>query len=177
MPKHHDDFEKIYEDCIKEVYYYCLSLTKDIHNAEELTQETFFKALKSFHQFRGDCKPGVWLCQIAKNTYCTQAKWQKRFVPADSFSESEIRTTDTKNVSPEKEVLEQENIYLIHQILHRLPEPYKEVFHLRTFSELSFSQIGNLFGKTENWARVTYYRARQQIQKKWKEDCNGNESM
>lgn len=74
-------------------------------------------------------------------------------------------------------MLEKENVYLIHKILHTLPDPYKEVFHLRTFGELSFAQIGQIFDKSENWARVTYYRARQQIQKKWKEEHYGNEYM
>lgn len=172
MAKEPIDFNEIYEKCLKDVYYYCLTLTHDRDSAEELTQETFFKGLKNFHKFRGDCKAGVWFCQIAKHTFYTQAKWQKRFVPAESLCEP-----GCENISPEAQILEKENVRLIHKILHTLPDPYKEVFHLRTFGELPFSQIGEIFEKTENWARVTYYRARRQIQHKWKENHYGDESM
>lgn len=170
MAKNTIDFEKVYENCLKDVYYYCFTLTNNRDLAEELTQETFFKGLKSFHKFRGDCKASVWFCQIAKNTFYSQAKWQKRFVPVDSLPEQE-----SGNESLETQMLEKENAYLLHQILHDTPEPYKEVFHLRTFGELPFLQIGQIFGKTETWARVTYYRARQQIQHKWKEMHYGDE--
>lgn len=169
MFKNPTDFKEVYEKCLKDVYYYCLTLTHNRDLAEELTQETFFKGLKSFDKFRGDCKASVWFCQIAKNTFYSHSKWQKRFIQADSLPEP-----DTENVSPETQLIEKENVYRIHQILHTLPDPYKEVFHLRTFGELPFLQIGQLFEKSENWARVTYYRARQQIQKKWKEDYYGD---
>lgn len=170
MSKNSIDFEEVYEKCLKDVYYYCLTLTHNRDLAEELTQETFFKGLKSFHKFRGDCKESVWLCQIAKNTFYSQEKWKKRFVSAASLPEQESETE-----SLEVHILEKENAYLLHQILHTLAEPYKEVFHLRTFGELPFLQIGLIFGKTETWSRVTYYRARQQIQQKWKENHYGDE--
>ena len=147
-----EDYQTIYAQYFGDVYKYLLSLCWDPVLAEEITQETFFKALKNLDSFRGQCRLYVWLCQIAKNTYFSHLK--KRRDP-----ENQALCAD----SPEEGPLEQESAFAIHQILHTLPEPYKEVFSLRVLGELSFRQIGILFGKTENWARVTYHRARLKI--------------
>ena len=148
-----EDFQEIYTLYFTDVYKYVLSLCRDPKLAEEITQETFFKAIKKLDGFRGQCRLFVWLCQIAKYTY---------------FSHQEKHATEPAiesegNGSVEDALLQKETAFEIHQILHRLSEPYKEVFSLRVFGELSFKQIGLLFGKTENWARVTYYRARIKI--------------
>ncbi|MBQ8813652.1 MAG: RNA polymerase sigma factor [Lachnospiraceae bacterium] len=150
------EFEQVYELYFKDVYKYALSLTRNEALAEEITQETFFKALKSIDQFDGRCKVYVWLCQIAKNAYFTMYKKAKR---NDDDLGLRFKTEET----PEQSIIRQESVLEIHRILHRLPEPYKEVFSLRTFGELSFRQIGELFGKTESWARVTYHRAKLKI--------------
>ena len=147
-----EDYQTIYAQYFGDVYKYLLSLCRDPVLAEEITQETFFKALKSLDSFRGQCRLYVWLCQIAKNTYFSHLK--KRREP-----ENQALPPD----SPEESLLRKESAFAIHQILHTLPEPYKEVFSLRVLGELSFRQIGILFGKTENWARVTYHRARLKI--------------
>jgi len=147
-----EDYQTIYAQYFGDVYKYLLSLCRDPVLAEEITQETFFKALKSLDSFRGQCRLYVWLCQIAKNTYFSHLK--KRREP-----ENQELSPD----SPEESLLRKESAFAIHQILHTLPEPYKEVFSLRVLGELSFRQIGILFGKTENWARVTYHRARLKI--------------
>ena len=148
------DFQRVYDLYFKDVYKYALSLSRDPGIAEEVTQETFFKALKSIDSFRGQCRLYVWLCQIAKNTYFTYAGKQQK-----ERAEQEIASED----SMEERLLTKETAFEIHKLLHNLPEPYKEVFSLRVFGELSFSQIGELFGKTESWARVTYHRARLKI--------------
>lgn len=148
------DFQTVYDLNFKDVYKYALSLSHDPHVAEEVTQETFFKALKSIDSFRGQCRLYVWLCQIAKNTYYTYAQKRQK-----EGSEQEVSSGD----SMEEKLLTKETAFEIHKLLHNLPEPYKEVFSLRVFGELSFSQIGELFGKTESWARVTYHRARLKI--------------
>ena len=151
------EFEEIYKKHFRDVYRYILSLTHDEHIAEEITQETFLKALKSIEQFDGRCQLYVWLCQIAKNTYFTSRKRtikENTLVDDDSLNNSD---------SIEEKVLSQETIFEIHKVLHKLDEPYKEVFSLRVFGELSFRQIGELFGKTESWARVTYHRAKIKI--------------
>lgn len=149
------DFEAIYDLYFKDVYKYALSLAKNEAIAEEITQDTFFKALKNLDRFDGHCKLYVWLCQIAKNTYFTLLKKEKKH---HQFWESE---ESPDNI--ELDFLNREAALEIHRILHALEEPYKEVFSLRTFGELSFTQIAALFGKTESWARVTYYRAKCKI--------------
>nr|MBQ8245110.1 sigma-70 family RNA polymerase sigma factor [Oscillospiraceae bacterium] len=148
------EFEQVYDRYFKDVYKYALSLSRDPDVAEEITQETFFKALKHIDSFRGQCRLYVWLCQIAKNTYYTYAQKQSRASPEVD------RACDD---SLEEHLLTKESAFEIHKVLHRLPEPYKEVFSLRVFGELPFAQIGELFGKTESWARVTYHRARLKI--------------
>ena len=153
------DFQEVYDLYFKDVYKYALSLSRDPDIAEEVTQETFFKALKSIDSFRGQCRLYVWLCQIAKNTYFTYAGKQ-----AKAVAEREVSSGETM----EEKLLTKETAFEIHKLLHNLPEPYKEVFSLRVFGELSFSQIGELFGKTESWARVTYHRARLKIKEELK---------
>lgn len=147
-----EDYQEIYSLYFQDVYKYVLALSRDPSLAEEITQEAFFKALKSLDSFQGQCKLYVWLCQIAKNTYLSYLKKHK-----------EPEKEETLTSSLEEMMLDKESVFLIHQALHNLPEPYKEVFSLRVLGELSFRQIGLLFGKTENWARVTYHRARLTI--------------
>ena len=148
------EFQEVYELYFRDVYKYVLALCRDEHMAEEVTQETFFKALKSIGSFRGQCKLYVWLCQIAKHTYFSMA--------AKSRNAEEAVSIDTEDAL-EKALMAKESAFEIHKLLHELEEPYKEVFSLRVFGELSFRQIGQLFGKTESWARVTYHRARLKI--------------
>lgn len=149
------EFEEVYNQYFRDVYRYCLGLTREEAAAEELTQETFFKALNSIDKFDGKCRVYVWLCQIAKNTWFTQYQKKRRTEP--------LETEPSDGGALEERLLQKESAFEIHRVLHRLPEPYKEVFSLRTFGELSFRQIGVLFGKTESWARVTYHRARLKI--------------
>lgn len=152
------EFQNVYELYFKDVYKYVLALCRDEHMAEEVTQETFFKALKSIDSFRGQCKLYAWLCQIAKNTYFSMAaKAQKR-------EPGEIPETE----DPEAALLRSESAFEIHRALHALEEPYKEVFSLRVFGQLPFRKIGQIFGKTESWARVTYHRARLRIKEELK---------
>jgi len=147
------DFDKIYSEYFSEVYKFAFSLCQNPTLAEEITQETFFKALKSIDSFKGNCKLGTWLCKIAKNTFYSCAKKHN----SQTDYPLEIIISD-ENI--EERFADKETAYAIHGVLHKLSEPYKEVFWLRTFGELSFAQIGALFGKTESWARVTYYRAK-----------------
>lgn len=148
------DFEEVYRQHFADVYRYVLALSRDEAVAEEITQETFFRALSSIEEFRGECQLRVWLCQIARNQYLSLCREQKRCGElAEESAGSRI----------EDDFADRETARKLHHLLHGLPEPYKEVFSLRTFGELSFAEIGNLFGKTENWARVTYFRARQKL--------------
>jgi len=148
-----EDFDKIYAEYFSEVYKFVLSMCQNPVLAEEITQESFFKALKNIDSFKGDCTLSTWLCKIAKNTFYSYAKKHSRQVdyPLDSIMSDD-------NI--EEKFVDKETAYAIHKAVHKLKDPYKEVFWLRTFGELSFTQIGALFDKTENWARVTYYRSK-----------------
>ena len=149
------DLEQIYKDYFSVVYKYLLSLSGDPLTAEEITQETFFKALNKIDGFRGECSLRVWLCQIAKNAYYDHLTRQARFAEAaaDGPGAGDL----------EQDILSAFDYRAAHRILHRLREPYKEVFSLRVFGELPFSTIAELFGKSESWARVTFHRARLMI--------------
>lgn len=150
--------EELYNDYFHDVYLYIRSLSADEHLAEDITQETFFKAIKSVDSFRGDCDIRVWLCQIAKNLLFTHNKKQKR------FTGEEVPETVPDNTVRVDELLENSAQSMeVHRVLHTLSEPYKEVFTLRVFGELSFRQIGEIFGKTESWARVSFHRAKLKI--------------
>ena len=150
------DFEKVYSDYYDIVFGYVLSLCGEETWAEDITQEAFFKALKHINSFRGDCKLSVWLCQIAKNTYYTAAKQQGR------RTDYPLETIQS-DVTVEQKIIDKDTAFQLHQLLHTLNEPYKEIFWMRTFGELSFKEIGMLFRKSESWARVTYHRAKMKI--------------
>jgi RNA polymerase sigma-70 factor (ECF subfamily) len=151
------DFEEIYREYFKEVYLFIKSLSHDEIIAEEITQETFFKALKAIEKFDGSKDIRAWLFTIAKNTYFSHYKKKKRQIDLDVAEEP------TMGVQVVNHLMNEEDAFMVHQFLHSMNEPYKEVFSLRTFGELPFEKIGRLFGKSAGWARVTYYRARKQI--------------
>ncbi|MDL4842415.1 RNA polymerase sigma factor [Aquibacillus rhizosphaerae] len=149
--------EDIYNTYFKDVFLYVYSLSGDKHIAEDITSETFMKALTSLDSFRGDSDIRVWLCQIAKNSYYSYLRKKKSFVDLESLPEP----ASEDNV--EQEITTSEASMKVHEIIQKLKEPYKKVFTLRVFGELSFKQIGNLFAKSDNWACVTYHRAREKI--------------
>lgn len=156
-------FESIYHDYFDDVFLYLRSISRDVGVAEELTQEVFFKALKSLNKFRGECDVRVWLCQIAKNEYISYCRKANLSEPLDIDSNKEYEKPSAGVVRFEERLEDRADALDIHKILHSLNEPYKEVFSLRIFGELSFRQIAEVFGKNENWARVTYHRARLKI--------------
>lgn len=151
------DFNDIYIQYFEDVYKYALSLCRNAALAEDITQETFFKALKNINSFNGKCKLRVWLCQIAKNTYFSVYEKEKKYSGSLDIEEM----SDTEEF--EQKQINKESAFEIHKLLHKLEEPYKEVFTLRMFGELSYSTIAELFGKTESWARVTYHRAKLKL--------------
>lgn len=151
------NFEEIYREYFKEVSLYVRSLSRDEKIAEEITQEAFFKALKAIEKFDGSKDIRAWLFTIAKNTYFSYYKRNKRQIDINICNERETGVQFIKNLMTE------ETAFTVHEFLHNMDEPYKEVFSLRTFGELPFEKIGKLFGKSAGWARVTFYRARKQI--------------
>ncbi|NLZ49764.1 MAG: sigma-70 family RNA polymerase sigma factor [Clostridiales bacterium] len=158
------ELEEIYNNYFKDVYLFIYGLSKDKDLAEDLTSETFVKVMKSIENFKGNCDIKVWIFQIAKNSYYSYIRKQKDLINLDSVRE---RRAD---FDIEKFMLSSEESMKVHKIVHKLSEPYKEVFSLRVFGELSFKQIGSLFGKTENWACVTFHRARSKIIKEMREN-------
>ncbi len=167
------EFEDIYKTYFKDVYLFLFGLAKDEQLAQEITEEAFFHALKKIHSFRGDCDIRVWLCQIAKNEYYQHLRKTKHLVLLDEEGTSEDIANNSSRLETsstfEQKLLDTETSLRVHRILHNLPDPYKEVFSLRIFGELSFEQIGTIFGKTANWACVTYHRAKLKIQDEMEE--------
>lgn len=156
------NFQEVYDLYFRDVYRYALSLCRNESLAEEITQETFYKALSKLDSFDGKCKISVWLCQIAKNAFISMRRKDKHL---DANTDTSL-LPDSESI--EERFIDKEAAFSIHRVLHSLEEPYKEVFSLRTFGELSFKQIAELFGKTETWARVTYHRARLKIKEELK---------
>ena len=155
-----EDFDQIYQNYFDPVYRYVLSLSQNPPLAEEITQETFFKALRSLNQFQGKSNLKSWLCAIAKNLWLSEQR-KKNVQPID-----DAMPLADPSAGPEEAILRQDESMRIHRFLHHLDEPYREVFTLRTLGQLSFRDIGELFGKSENWACVVYHRARAKIKKK-----------
>lgn len=158
-----DTSEILYQKYYENVLRFLRGISRDEYLAEELTQETFYRAMKSIHTFRGDTDICVWLCSIAKNLFYTHQKKQGRITPEDTF----------ENYQSEEKLFEQmiadkETALQIHRVLHDLKEPYKEIFSLRIFGELSFKEIAELFHKSEHWACVTYHRAKEMIRQELK---------
>lgn len=171
-----ETFEQIYEYYFRDVYKYVVSLCRSHAEAEEITQETFYRAMKSMPAFRGECRMFVWLCQIARHVYFARLRKGKRQSGRDVDEVLEDGSSQL-GVSLEQRLLDEADAMEIHRYLHCLPEPYKEVFMLRVFGELSFKKIGVIFGKTENWARITYHRGKlkiiQEMEKSKTEGQNG----
>jgi RNA polymerase sigma-70 factor (ECF subfamily) len=144
------------------VFSYVMTLAGDRHQAEEITQETFFRAFRKLNSFRGESDEVTWLCAIARNLFNDEMRRQARF--AEMPEEAAARG---KGV--EQSAVEKDDSFRVHMALHALEEPYREVFELRVFGELSFAQIGRIFTKTENWARVTFHRARAKLKERMEE--------
>lgn len=145
-----------------QVYSYVMTIVKDQSAAEEITQNTFYKAVTAKKKFEGNSSEYTWLCSIAKRLAVDEFRKNK--------NRSELEPTIASDQDFTERMEDQNTALKIHLILHELQEPYKEVFQLRVFGELSFSQIGVIFGKSENWARVTYHRARLKIQERMEDN-------
>lgn len=152
------DFDLIYQTYFRDIFLYMRSLSADEHIAEEITQEAFTKALKSLDSFDGKKDIRAWLFTIAKNTYCTYCKRRKNFTGYELPKELSDQQPDLTEKLADEEIA-----FRIHQYLHQMRDPYKEVFSLRVFGELPFEKIALIFGKSPSWARVVFYRAKLQI--------------
>lgn len=157
------EFEKIYSTYFNDVFRYIRRLSNNEHIAEEITADTFFKAIRSIASFRGDCDIRVWLCQIAKNSYLS---YLKKSGSIENIEDAELLNIADTDETVEEQFVRHDEAVQVQKILHDIPDPYKEVFMLRVFAELSFKQIGQIFNKSENWACVTYHRARNKIKER-----------
>ena len=161
-----DDMEAIYQEHARTVYHFLLSRTYDPDLAEELTQETFCQALRSIERFDGSCKLSVWLCQIAKHLWFQHLRRQERTAPMpEDPPESPLP-------SAEEDLLARQGQLDLLRRIHGLPELQREVVYLRAFGGLSFREIGAVVGKTETWARVTFYRTKEHLRKDVTDDEN-----
>ncbi len=161
--------KEVYEENVKAVYKYLFCLTHNADLAEELTQETFYQAAKGIGKFRGECKVSVWLCQIAKRLWYKELERRKyKEVPMAEITEGTGAFADIENAY----LLNIEKVELF-RMMHNLDAVTREVMYLRLTGELSFSEIGSIMGKTENWARVTFYRGKQKLVKGREEWNNG----
>lgn len=158
-----EEFDEVYRLYAGDVYCYILALSHNKPLAKDILQNTMLKAFTSADKFRGECSVKTWLFGIAKNEYLNSIRRsENKNIPLDDSLN--IADEDIEHrFSDRFQALE------IHHILHQLDEPYKEIFSLRVFAELKFADIGEIFGKSENWARVTFYRAKEKIIKLLKE--------
>lgn len=152
------NIEQIYEEYFEIVnkYLFCLTHNNDI--AEELTQETFYKAIKKIDTYKEECKISVWLCQIAKNLWYDQCRKNKNITNEEEY----LLNVQEKNTTEEQVISNNEKI-LLYKRMQKLDEKTKEVIYLRLTGELSFKEIGVIMNKTENWARVTFYRGKNKL--------------
>lgn len=152
------NIEEIYNEYFKVVYRYLFCLTRNTDKAEELTQETFYRAVQKIDKFEGNSKISSWLCQIAKNLYLDELKKEKRKTELNE----EVDIID-KDFDLENQIISKEDKISLYKKIHNLDNITKEVIILRINGELSFKEIGLVFNKTENWARVTFYRGKQKL--------------
>ena len=151
------EFDEIYRLYAEDVYRFLLKLCRNETLAEDILQDTMLKAVTSFSSFKGKCSLKTWLCTIARNEYLNHCKRREnKHLPLD-----EVQLSDGEPL--EQRISDRLTAMELHTVLHRLEEPYKEIFTLRVFAELKFEDIGEVFGKSANWARVTFFRAKEKI--------------
>ena len=153
------DIEKLYEEYFKTVFKYLLCLTHNRDIAEELTQETFYKAINRIDTYKEEYKISVWLCQIAKNLWYDQCRKNKNLVQTSEDILNNLQET----ITIEDNLISQDEKITLYKKMQKLDEKTREVLYLRITGELSFKEIGNILNKTENWARVTFYRGKNKL--------------
>lgn len=161
------NIEKIYQEYYAVVYKYLICLTGNVDIAEELTQETFYKMIKKIHTFKGNSKISVWLCEIAKNLWYDELR--KRKIKTVSYDELKDFDLSENKESTENEYINKEKINETNSKIDELDLLTKRVFYLRLNSDMSFKEIGQVLGKTETWARVTFYRGKQKVKEESKD--------
>lgn len=152
-----DDFKEIYDTYSQMVYRFLLAMTGDVYAAEELLQETFYQAFLHIGKFEGRCSVYTWLCQIGKNAWYKECQRNKRQIYTEKYEELE------NEHSLEEDIIRREECQNVRKAIFKLKQPYQDVLAMHIFGEVPLKEIANHFGKTESWAYVTYYRAKNMI--------------
>ncbi|MBU5483325.1 sigma-70 family RNA polymerase sigma factor [Clostridium sp. MSJ-11] len=152
------NIEEIYREQAQTVYRFLYSYIHDADLSEELTQETFVRAMKSLHRYNGKCKISVWLCQIAKHVLYQEFEKKNRNKTTTLDENMEFSTYSTEEL-----VISSENKKEIYKMIQSLDDTTREVMYLRFTGDLSFKEIGEILNKTENWARVTFFRGKSKL--------------
>lgn len=152
------DIKQIYEEYFETVNKYLFCLTHDNDISEELTQETFYKAVQKINTYKGKCKISVWLCQIAKNLWYDQCRKNKKVINIEEnlFDVQAPESTENQVISNDEKIS-------LYKKMQKLDEKTREVIYLRITGELSFKEIATILNKTENWARITFYRGKSKL--------------
>ena len=153
------DIETMYKEYFQTVYKYLICLTHNEDIAEELTQETFYKAIQKINTFKDNGKISVWLCQIAKNLWYDELKKNKKI---ENISEDEFFSIQLMS-DIEENIISEEDRKILYKRINNLNEQTKKVIYLRIIGDLNFREIGSILGKTENWARTTFYRGKEKL--------------
>lgn len=161
------NIEEIYKEYSITVYKYLFCLTQNRDISEDLMQETFAIAVKDIKKFRGDCKLSVWLCQIAKHLWYKELKKKNKNA---NVSFEEINENVLYDETPEEIICDKEEKLKLFKDMQKLDSKSKEVMYLRLIGDLSYEEIGEILGKTSNWSRVTFYRAKQRIREENKNE-------
>lgn len=157
------NWDMLYEEYARPVYLYLRSLCRDERLAEDLTQETFFRAMKSIHRFNGSCRLVTWLCQIGKHLWYRELEKRKKRCPNTPLEEEALVAPQSVQAQIESD----EGRIDLFRALQTLSPGVREVVYLRVMGDLSFRQIGEVLGESENWARVNFYRAKEKLRKGW----------
>lgn len=178
-----DNMEEMYRENSKIIYHFLLSLCHEQDLAQDLTQETFLQAYRSLERYDGSCKLSTWLCQIARHLYLQHLSKHRREIPAD-LEEAGLEGREPflmqgaviSAARPEESVLVRLELLDMLKEMQKLPQLTREVMYLRLTGALSFREIGEILGKSENWARVTFYRGKEKLVQaakdaEWEEDC------
>ncbi|MBE5782742.1 MAG: sigma-70 family RNA polymerase sigma factor [Clostridiales bacterium] len=158
--------QEIYQEYARPVYLYLQSLCHDEKLAEDLTQETFYRAVKSIHRFHGECRLVTWLCQIGKHLWYQELEKRKKRGTTLPLDENQPDASPGLHAAMESD----EGKISLFQAMQHLDATAREIMYLRVMGDLSFRQIGEILGGTENWARVTFYRAKEKLRKEWNQD-------
>lgn len=146
--------DEIFQQNAKIVYHFLYSICRDELLAEDLTQETFLKAIESIERFDGSCKISTWLCQIAK--HLLYQHWTR----CKNYSFVELDESVEAGNNTERQAMSRMELSDIWGKVQSFPDNMRQVVELRILSDLSFKEIGQILGQSENWARVTFYRAK-----------------